>query len=214
MALSNYTELRATVARVLKRSDMSDLIVDWIHMFETEMSTILRRREMAKRATTSTVASQATYALPDDFGDAISMHLNTTDRKINLEPSDWDRIATAFSEDGEPREWAITNNEFILGPAPDAVYTLELYYYRGIPALATATTNWLLTSYPRLYLFGTLAQAAATTDDRQAPGWIEAYADALRVIKRDQVKERGFGGGPILRVDFLGGAGGDIFSGE
>lgn len=214
MALSNYTELRASVARSIKRSDMSDDIVDWIHMFEKEMSTILRRREMSNRATTPTVVSQATYELPADFGDAISMHLNTTERVVTLEPSDWDRIATEFSEEGEPREWAITNNEFILGPTPDAVYTLELYYYRGIQPLATATTNWLLTANPRLYLFGTLAQAAATTDDPQGAAWVSAYQDALRVLKRDQVKERGFGGGPILRANIFGGGGGDILSGE
>ena len=213
MALSNYTELKAAVARAIKRSDASADIDDWIVMFEKEMTILLHRREMSQRATATTVADQATYALPDDFGDAIVMHLNTTDTKKALTPSTWTRIATGFVETGEPEEWAITANEFILGPTPDDVYTLELYYYKTVPPIASYTTSWLLTNYPRLYLYGTLVHAVTLVNDPQASAWAMQYSDALANLKKDQIRERGYGGGPILTFDgAFGGSSASIFT--
>ena len=214
MALANYTELKAAVTRAIKRSDMSTDIDDWIVLREAELNLLLRRREMSNRATTSTIAGQSAYALPTDFGDAISMHLNNGDRQVALTPSDFDRIRTQWTEQGEPEEWAITNNEFLLGPTPDAAYTLELHYYQGIPALASATTNWLLERHPGLYFWGTLVSAASYLGDPQAGAWGMSYENALKLMLRDQVKERGFGGGPLLRTEIFGGSPVSIISGE
>jgi hypothetical protein len=212
MALANYTELKTAVTRAIKRDGMATWVDDWIVMFEKDMNSYLRRREMSQRATTSTAVGQATYALPADFGDAISMHLNLTTGVRELQASDWTRIATGYDDQGEPLEWAITQNEFILGPTPDGIYTLELYYYKAVPDLATNTTNWLLTAYPRVYLLGTLAQAAVMVDDPASQQWIAGYRDALNTLKMDQVRERGFGGGPLLRTDHLPFGSGDNFS--
>lgn len=214
MALANYTELKAAVTRAIKRSDMSADIDDWIVLREAELNLLLRRREMSNRATTTTVVGQSAYALPEDFGDAISMHLNDGERQVKLTPSDFDRIRTQWTEQAEPEEWAITNNEFLLGPTPDAVYTLELHYYQGIPALAGAGTNWLLARHPGLYFWGTLVSAASYLGDQQAGAWAMSYENALRLMLKDQVKERGFGGGPLLRAEIFGGSPVSIFSGE
>lgn len=200
MPLSTYTELQSSVRRSIKRSDLDTSIDDWIAMFEKDMNILLHRREMSVRATTATVAGTQNYALPTDFGDAISLNLNTTPKK-ELVPSDWVRISTVYTEQGQPEEWAITSNEIVLGPIPDAVYTMELYYYRTIPSLLSTSTNWLLGAYPRLYLFGTLVQSVGVIDDQQQHAWALAYQDALGNLKRDQIRERGFGGGPILRVE-------------
>jgi hypothetical protein len=214
MALSNYTELKASVTRAIgNRGDAATAIDDWIVMFEKEMNILLHRREMSQRATASTVVGQSAYALPADFGDAIVMHLNTSDRKVPLTPSTWTRIATGFVENGEPEEWAVTANEFVLGPTPDAVYTLELYYYKQVPAIADTATSWLLTNYPRLYLYGVLVHSGTLVSDQQAGLWAAQYADALANLKKDQIRERGFGGGPILTFDgAFGGASASIFT--
>jgi hypothetical protein len=214
MALANYTELKAAVTRAIKRSDMSTDIDDWIVLREAELNLVLRRREMSNRATTTTVVGQAAYALPTDFGDAISMHLNDGDRQVVLSPSDFDRIRTGWTEQGEPEEWAITNNEFLLGPTPDAVYTLELHYYQGITSLLTTSSNWLLDRHPGIYFWGTLVSGASYLGDPQAEAWAMSYQNALRLMLKDQVKERGFGGGPLLRTDIFGGSPVSIFSGE
>ena len=49
MALANYTDLQAVVADFLNRSDLTDIIKDWIRMAEAEFNRLLRVREMSVR---------------------------------------------------------------------------------------------------------------------------------------------------------------------
>lgn len=198
--MNTYSTLQDSIRRAVKRSDMDVEIPNWIMMFEREMALILRRREMSSRATADTVASQQAYAKPEDFGDGIDLYMTADGVKRKLVPSDWTRVTTRYDYEGQPIEWAITADEFVLGPTPDDVYPLELYYYKTIPALADEGTNWLLTSYPRLYLFGSLVQSVGMLEDPQQQAWAMSYKDALASLVKDQVKERGFGGGPVLRV--------------
>jgi hypothetical protein len=61
---------------------------------------------------------------------------------------------------GRPAYAALIAGQLCLYPAPTQAWNVELTYYAGIPALtATNTSNWLLTSFPDLYLWGALAEA-------------------------------------------------------
>jgi hypothetical protein len=202
MAISTYATLVSALERAIIRADLTLLIPDWIALFESGINTQLKRREMTVRATSSTVADQQAYALPSDFGDPVSLHI-TTGTDTVLTPSTWDRLLS-FQETGRPVEYALVANEFRLGPIPDGVYVMDLYYFKVVPALtAIATTNWLLTSYPDLYFYGALVEAAAgrLADDPSAAKWAMRYAEALKGLKRDTARENSFGGGPLLRVD-------------
>ena len=44
MALSNYTELQASVADFLNRGDLTSVIPDFIKMTESELNRVLRTR--------------------------------------------------------------------------------------------------------------------------------------------------------------------------
>jgi hypothetical protein len=49
---------------------------------------------------------------------------------------------------------------------------LELDYYQTIPALASASSNWLITAHPDLYLFGAMCEAEMFgVNDERAPTW-------------------------------------------
>jgi hypothetical protein len=203
VALTTRAGLKTAIIRATARADLSDDVDDWIVLFEKDINITLHRREMSILATAATVADQRAYALPLDFGDAIELHLNTDPVRV-LTPSEWARVVE-YSDTGEPREYAITANQFVLGPIPDAVYTLGLYYYQTVTPLVDAgDTNWVLTNYPGVYYYGVLQQAAASgigmPDAKQ--GWVMAYQDAFKKLKNDQVRERSFGGGPLLRSDF------------
>ena len=65
MALANYSDLQATVADFLNRSDLTDIIKDWIRMAEAEFNRLLRVREMSVR-TRAPLSSQY-LKLPVDF---------------------------------------------------------------------------------------------------------------------------------------------------
>ena len=65
MALSNYTELQASIADFLNRSDLSSVIPDFITMCEAEFNRTLRIRDMVKRSR-APITSQY-VKLPSDF---------------------------------------------------------------------------------------------------------------------------------------------------
>lgn len=72
-------------------------------------------------------------------------------------------------------------------PAPGiaAPTQLELWYYGALPALnATNTTNWVLTKYPDLYLYGALVHSAPYLKaDERLVVWDSAYQKILADIE-------------------------------
>ena len=76
----------------------------------------------------------------------------------------------------------------MLGPSPDATYSLILNYYQKIPALSgSQATNWLLTDHPDVYLFGSLLQAQyLINDDQRSMLWRARLAQAI-----DQLNDSG-----------------------
>jgi hypothetical protein len=48
---------------------------------------------------------------------------------------------------------------FILGPTPDAGYSVELHYYYYPESIVTASTTWLGDNFDTVLLYGTLVEA-------------------------------------------------------
>jgi hypothetical protein len=216
--ISTYTELQAAIARDLgRRADLGPQIADWIYLLEQDLNLILQRREMMQRATAQTTANVAAYALPGDYGGEGELHLDA-DPITWIEPSNWNRIVLRYqNRSGSPRAWSIVQNEILLGPPPDGVYTLELYYRLMLPNLsATMASNWLLQKFPSVYYYGTLDYAAhsVTTAPEDALRWGMAYERAKADLARAQARERAAGGGPILKTADASalGSGGPVFS--
>ena len=46
-----------------------------------------------------------------------------------------------------------------IAPKPDSNYTLEMVYRQNIPALASNSSNWLLSLAPDAYLYGALLES-------------------------------------------------------
>ena len=55
---------------------------------------------------------------------------------------------------------SITNElTFLLGPTPDAVYTMELHFYYYPESITTAGTSWLGDNFDTVLLYGSLVEA-------------------------------------------------------
>jgi hypothetical protein len=48
---------------------------------------------------------------------------------------------------------------FILGPTPDATYSVELHYYYYPESITTAGTTWLGDNFDSVLLYGSLVEA-------------------------------------------------------
>jgi len=160
-----YTGLKESIASWMHRTDLTDLIPDFVALAEERIANELRLRLQISEATLTTVAGTQDVTLPTDWLEIENLSLNTPVKQltyVNIEHLD-SKYPSDFT--GEPAVYTIEGNEIYFGPCPDAVYSVGLWYYARFPALATAGTNTLLTKYPSIYLYGALAEAANWAQD-------------------------------------------------
>ena len=81
----------------------------------------------------------------------------------------------------------ITNElSFILGPSPDATYTIELHYYYYPQSITTANTSWLGDNFDSVLLYGSLVEAYTYMKGEQdmMALYNGKYQEALSLAKR------------------------------
>lgn len=96
-----------------------------------------------------------------------------------------EEVATALTAgDAAPaRKFKVKGTKTYLYPQASGV-TFQTTYYTGVGL--SSGTNWLLTSYPGAYLYGSLLQAtAAIGDDPRIGLWQQAYEQTLARIRKD-----------------------------
>lgn len=187
MSITTYSELQTAVGNWLARSDLTSYIPDFITLAEAALNRDLDVRQMEQRATATINinASEPQYvSLPSDFNAMRYVIMNGISGKPHLEYMSHVQAAEfrtmTGDASGQPEFFAIINDEMLLVPTPDSGYTLEMGYRKNIPALSTNSTNWLLTLYPDIYLYGTLLQAAPfLKDDERIPVWQTFYDRAM-----------------------------------
>ena len=129
MAFSTYTELKASVADYLARTDLTTQIPDFITLAELRLRRDLRIRQMLKVATTATVVSDSTVGLPSDFLAIREIHLDTNPAASleYLSPSSFFNNAHTTVL-GKPTKYTVIAAEFQFAPIPDSDYTLQILY--------------------------------------------------------------------------------------
>ena len=147
MALSNYTELQASLASWMQRDDLTALIPDFINMAESYMNDDLRLRSMISEATVTPSQVNSYVSLPDGFIEAIAFYDGSGDSLRQIHHDDLQGVTISS---GEPEYYSITSRINFECPASSALsYTMT--YYKALD-LATDSTNDVLTNYPNLYL--------------------------------------------------------------
>lgn len=178
MPLSNYTELKASVADWLNRADLTAQIPDFIALAEARFNRDLRLNAMLKRETTT--ATSDYVRLPDDWLEGVSIVVtgdNTVSKPLTYVTNEEFNRLRLQRLTGTFRYYTIQDNNLIFLPATDSTLTaLELFYYAKIPALSDANpSNWLLARAPDLYLYGSLAGAEMyLQNDERLPLWASA----------------------------------------
>ena len=198
MALANYTDLKASVADFLNRSDLTSVIPDFITMAEAELNRTLRVREMSVR-TQAPIDSQY-VKLPDDFLGMRNIDLLTDPvtpmTYKNLQNLDIHRASDAT---GKPIYYSIMQNNIEFAPVPDGDYTIEIVYYQKVPSLSANSTNWLLTDHPDAYLYGSLMHSAPYLQaDERIGVWAGKYQQVIQQITTSDEKAKFSGSTPSI----------------
>lgn len=201
MSLSTYADLKTSVASWLKRTDLTSNIPDLIALAEAKIARDLRLRKQLTQTTLNTVGGTRGIALPADWLEFSYVSLST-DNPTPISFATVEHINARYPEtfDGQPVVFSIKADTIIFGPVPDAVYPISVSYYAKFPALsADGDTNWLLTNYPSIYLFGTLCEATPfIVDDQRTVMWEGKYNKDMNEL-RDSDKAAQFSGS-ALRV--------------
>ena len=205
MAISTYAELKTAIASWLDRSDLTDVIPDFITLAETRHKRDFKIRRMETRVTANTIANTEYYTLPDNYVAMRNIKLNT-DTKTPLEfltPEIMDRLQ-AGSQTGCPKAYSIKGNDIQIRPIPDGIYEIEIAYYKTFTPLSDSnTTNDMLTHHPDVYLYGALVEAEPyLMNDKRIDVWAGYYDRAKKDIIDSNERDRHSGTAPVTRIDY------------
>ena len=147
---------------------------------------------LRKNVTGNTTASNKYLATPSDWLANFSLAVIdpvTGDYEYLLN-KDVNYIREAFpfpATTGKPTHYAYFDEDsYILGPTPDAAYTMELHYFYYPQSIVDAGTSWLGDNFDSVLLYGSLLEAytfmKGETDVIQ--NYTARYNESLALLKQ------------------------------
>lgn len=199
MAISTNAELKSAIAGWLDREDLTARIPDFIRLCEVSVDKNPDARNRRMEVNTDLTFTAGSSTLPSDYLEARALVWNSTPRSP-LEFRTLAQFEQTYVNDttGTPVHYTIVGDTVKVGPRPAAADGATLYYYQSLTALSgDSDTNWLLTYYPDIYLFGSLAQSAPYLgDDQRLQYWVGLYDRALAELKGADARAR-YNGAPV-----------------
>jgi hypothetical protein len=172
----NYTELSNAIQAYTENTE-ADFVANipvFVEQAEQRIYNSVQFPSIRKNMT-GVVSTTSTYlSAPDDYLASYSLAVIDADGNYEyLLNKDVNFIRQAYpkaTDTGLPRYYALfgptvsgstitTELTFILGPKPDANYTVELHYYYYPQSIVTASTTWLGDNFDSVLLYGSLVEA-------------------------------------------------------
>jgi hypothetical protein len=169
----NYTQLSSAIQAYTENTEANFVanIPVFVQQAEQRIYNNVQFPSLRKNMT-GTVSSTTPYlSAPNDYLATYSLAVvNAAGEYEYLLNKDVNFIRQAYpsaSDTGLPRYYALFGaqsnavNElsFILGPKPDANYTVELHFYYYPESIVTASTTWLGDNFDSVLLYGSLVEA-------------------------------------------------------
>lgn len=202
---TTFSDLKTSLANWLNRDDLSTTEIPEAIAFAErrfQRDVFCPEREL----TTTLTATSQTVALPSDFWGVKTIYVDaSTDVVLERLTSSDLRATYPDATTGTPAHYAIEGENILLGPIPASSTSIKLTYFQTIPALSgSATTNWLLTDHPDLYLNAALAELNMLLRDFEAAAIFEARArDKIEDINRSG-RRRTINSGPLRATHSIG----------
>lgn len=207
-AFDDYTALKATLAGYLHRADLNstaqgvgvdNVVAAWITLFEAEANARLRLRTMESDESLTLTSGTRSVALPTGFIEPLGLWITyqSGDEPEPLGQVNIGQLPRGV-DSGPPQYWAIDGTTIKFDRLADQNYALTFRMLEAFGLTADAPTNWLLTNYPNLYLYGALRHSPGYIMQDQRGWWERQYLIALELL---EAKEARSNAGVILRTD-------------
>jgi hypothetical protein len=204
MSLSNYTELKTSIANYLNRNDLTNVIPDFITLTEDRLNRDLRVASNVVRAETTTTASQAFYNLPADIVELKNITYEATSSSHALSYLSMESASREYGgvTSGYPRAYTLVGDNLKLLPTPDGTYTININYYKKLSSLSDSNlTNDIITNYPALY--GSCMEGAIYLNDtEQSQRFASIFAQTMSEVKESE--EKSLYAGTVLTMSVQG----------
>lgn len=195
MAINSYTTLISAIGNYMHRSDLTGRDQEAIASLEAKVNRRYRLRGMEGTSTGNMVAGTATISLPTGFLEIRSLtYVPVSGAVRKLEFKTLEQLdSLEFTTSGLPQWYTFAGGAIRLYPTPDSTYAYTLKYYGQVSALTSGTvsTNFLISSYPDVYLYGTLVEMCKYTgDDPRLASWKQSLEEAFQELERADRRER------------------------
>lgn len=162
----NYAQLTSLIQEYCQSTETSFVanIPNFVQYAEERIYNTVQLPALRQNSTASTTLGNQYMALPSDWLSTYSLAVvdGSGDYQFLLN-KDVNFIRQSYpsaSSTGLPQYYAIwDDNTMLLGPTPDAAYTLELHYYYYPPSIVDAGTSWVGDNFENVLLYGTLREA-------------------------------------------------------
>ncbi len=197
MALTTYTELKAAIADLASRTDLTSQIVDCVTLAEAEMQADCKLLEFEALSTVTITSGSGT--LPTGFLGARSVYWDgSPDYPLTyVTPDRFDSLRGNDSGDGH--YYTITGSTIKTTPQGSGSVVMTAMV-RFAPLSVSVASNAILANFPNAYLYGSLKHLAIyMEDDAKLQKFGTLFnAEKERIRKNDE--DRRFAGPLTVRA--------------
>lgn len=178
MSIADYSDLLMQVSEYTGRDDFGHVFPRLVSFAEIKMNRALRVGGMETSASLTTNSS-GNVALPTGFLEMREVKDSAGRILDAVTPAAGDYIHGPYA--GSTINWYVKGSTFYTVPYSEATFSI-LYYTKITPLTAAATTNWLLTDAPMVYLYGVAAEVVgwAIAQGKEDISKLAGYAQLLQ----------------------------------
>ena len=196
----NYATLSANIQAYTENTEANFIaeIPVFVQQAEQRIYNNVQFPSIRKNVTGITTLNNKYLACPNDFLAVYSLAvIDATGSYEYLLNKDVNFIRQAYPQPTDtaiPRYYALFGPQstnaaelsFILGPTPDANYTVELHYYYYPESIVTAGTTWLGDNFDSVLLYGSLVEAYTYMkgETEMMNLYNQKYMEAMALAKR------------------------------
>ena len=186
MALTNYTDLKASIATWLNRTDLTTTIPDFIELGEHRVYRTLRIPSMESVTSYNTNTVGGDFDLPNDLLEIKDVIIQTSPDPIKLERLSWGQLKARGTDAADPIYFAREGSTLIFYPQPSTALEVNVMYWKEFSPLSdTNLTNWFMTNTPDLLLYGALLEAANYLHDEDGiVRWEKKFTETMQELQR------------------------------
>jgi hypothetical protein len=160
----NYTELKANINDICENEFSEDALAMFTKQAEQKIYNTVQLPAIRKNETGALTVGNKYLQIPDDYLYTFSLAVVKANGDYEyLLNKDVNFIREAYpgpTATGLPKHYAnFDDTAFILGPTPDAAYSVELHYGYYPESIVTAGTTWLGDEFDSALLNGALLEA-------------------------------------------------------